>query len=75
MSASRAMQGTAMGMFYLIDGISSMIDLAILNKMDGSLSDTPHILLNSVGGISTMIIAMVLLIVLDKRWNLGLSKI
>ena len=74
MSASRAMQCTAMGIFFLIDGTSSMIDLAILNLLDGPSSETSKILINSVGVISTMIIAMVLLVVLEKRWALGLRE-
>ena len=69
------MQCTATGIYYLVNGIGSIIDLIILSEMGDYPSDTSYIIINSVGGISIMIAAMVLLKLVEKRWNLGLSKV
>ena len=63
-----------MGMFYLMDGIGNMITLGIIYHKNIS-NDFPHIIVNGVGGISSMVVAVIILILLERRYNLGLSRI
>jgi len=76
-SASRAMQGSAMGLFYLMDGIANILNFVIIlyrNSQQGVLSPTAFNFINGVGGLGGISLAIILLVVFEKKYDLGLSK-
>jgi len=71
------MQGSAMGLFYLMDGIANILNFVIIlyrNSQQGVLSPTALNFINGVGGLGSISLAIILLIVFEKKYDLGLSK-
>ncbi|XP_067930883.1 solute carrier family 15 member 4-like [Watersipora subatra] len=83
LSAPRAMQGAAMGLFYLMDGAANMINLAIITNTDitfymydsGSLKSLNFRFIIDLAGMCPLPIALILLILSEKKYNLGLSRV
>ena len=75
LSAPRAMQSTAMGMLYLMDGISWIINLLAIYKINWYNFDFTFILGTRISCIGFMLLAIISLTLLDKRFNLGLRNI
>lgn len=73
------MQGTAMGMFFLIDGFGNAINLALTHSIDPSKHDREstlnYYLITGIGGVGIVTLALALIIILEKKWRLGLDRI
>ena len=70
MSAPRSMQGTAMGLFYLMDGIGNMVNLAVWNIRDIE----NRLIIDGVGGVAALSIAPIVLCLAENKYNLGLNR-
>lgn len=77
MSAPRAMQGTAMGMLYLMNGLGQLILLLLMDYVKFEPTDTARQITYLINGCAagSLVISSILLPLTEKRYNLGLSWI
>ena len=77
-SAPRSMQGTAMGMFYLMDGVANIANILVLNYTNSNasmLGSLDYNLVMGMGGVASMVIACVLLILAERKYSLGMDRL
>lgn len=78
MSAPRSMQGTAMGMFYLMDGIANVANMLVViytSNKGSHLGSLDYYLVMGVGGLASMTISCISLVLADKKFHLGVDRL
>lgn len=68
LSSPRSMRGTAMGIFYCLDGFASLISIAttlVATAVEYFM----------IAGAAATIVGIVVLIVVEKKVGLGLSRV
>jgi len=77
-SAPRSMQGTAMGMFYLMDGVANIANILVINYTNynnSKVGSPDYYLVMGVGGVASMLIACVLLVLAERKYSLGTNRL